>query len=87
MITREQARAIAERFLHERGPMPGWGAIARVLSPDEVEASARAVTAVSSGDSRWRNCWLVSVQGEARGVISISADDGTIAFAGSVMGG
>jgi hypothetical protein len=39
LINHAQARAVAEQFLKERGPLPGWNGVERVLAPEEAIAS------------------------------------------------
>ena len=86
MITRERAKEIAERFLLKHAWTRGGGIVTRVLSPEEVR-SAAGVPEASRPDSRWRDCWLVVVDGDAGGLIYISAESGEIEFAGSLKGG
>jgi hypothetical protein len=86
MITRDQAREIAEGFLVQRGPMQGWQGLESVLSPEDVKSSTLTLSGAAEEDSRWRSCWMVLVRGEARGVIYISAQTGDVEFVGSVKG-
>ena len=86
MITREQAREIAERFIRERAPLPGWDGVDRVLSPDEVAPEPPLLGEIKSQDAHWRHCWAVQVRGEAGGVVYVAREDGTIRFAGAVRG-
>ncbi len=88
MITREQARDIAERFVAERGPLAGWEGVDRVLAPDEAGAQLpQDLRAAAVVGPRWRRCWAVHFRGEAGGVIYVSRDTGEIVFAGAVRGG
>ena len=86
-ITRDQARTVAERFLRERTPMPGWEAIERVLSPEEsLEALHPALRQQVTADAPARRCWAAYVSGSARGIIYVSPV-GEIEFAGAAQGG
>ena len=85
-ITREQAHAVAERFLRERGPMPGWDGVERVLSPEEtVGALHPALRQRLPTDALARRCWAAHVRGSAKGIIYVSSV-GEIEFAGVVQG-
>jgi hypothetical protein len=88
MITREQAREIAERFLAERGPVAGWDGVDRVLSPEEAGAElSPELRAAAVVGPRWRRCWAVYFRGEAGGIIYVSRDTGEVEFAGAAQGG
>ena len=75
MITREQARAVAENFLRSRRPPPGWEGVESILSPEEVRVP-----------ERFRDCWTVRVRGAANGMICVSRPTGEVEFAGAVKG-
>ena len=88
LITRDRARSIAEQFLRDRSPGPGWEGIGDVLSPEEVEgALPPALQAFIPFDARWRRCWTIRVRGAAGAQILISRETGQIEFAGTVQGG
>jgi hypothetical protein len=85
-ITREQAHAIAEGFLRERAPMPGWEGVERVSSPEEtLEALHSAVRQKIPANAPARRCWAAYVRGSARGIIYVSAA-GEVEFAGAIRG-
>ena len=86
MISREQAREIAERFLRDHHPTPGLDSIGDILSPDEVKAWIRDHPGRVTTDKRWYGCWVVLILGAAGAMIRISDSDGAIEFAGSVKG-
>ena len=88
MITREEAREIAEHFLRARGPQPGWEGVDAVRSFEEVETSLPpALRATIPAKTHLRHCWVVSTRGGAGGIIYISREDGEIKFAGAIRGG
>ena len=86
MISREQAREIAERFLREHHPMPGWDSVGDILSPDEVQAWIRDHPGPVTTDRRVHGSGVVLVLGAAGGMIRNSDSDEAIEFAGSVKG-
>jgi len=86
MISREQAREIAERFLREHQPMPGWDSVGDILSPDEVQAWIRDHPGPVTTDRRMHGSWVVLVLGAAGAMNRMSDSDGKIEVAGSVKG-
>ena len=86
MISREHAREIAERFLREHGPTPGWDSVGDILSPDEVKASMRDHPVSATTTNRSYAGWVVLILGAAGAMIRISDSDGKIEFAGAVKG-
>ena len=87
MITREQAREIAERFVRQHALGAGWDGVAEVLSPEEVEAAMHpGLRALSPNDAHWRRCWTVRIRGSAGGQVLIALTTGEVDFAGAVKG-
>jgi hypothetical protein len=86
LVTRDQARDIAERFLRERSPGPGWDGVGEILSPEEIEAATHPdVRALLPAKGRWQRCWTVRIRGAARGQVFIARETGQIEFAGAVQ--
>ena len=84
MITRDEARRLAEDFLRARGSLPGWEGVERVLSPEEL-ANAWRPPGLDL-PARFRDCWAVFFRGTAGGAVYLSATTGKIQFAGAVQG-
>ena len=84
MITRDEARRLAEDFLRARGPLPGWEGIEYLLSPQEVASRWRPPGLELP--ARFRDCWAVFFRGAAGAGIYISDKTGEIEFAGAVKG-
>ena len=85
-ITREQAHMVAEQFLRERGAVPGWDGVERVLSPEETfQALQPALRQQIPADALARRCWAAHVRGSARAIIYVSPV-GEIEFAGVARG-
>lgn len=86
MITRAQARHIAERFLAERGPIAGWEGVDHVLSPEEFRNGLSPISRPTFDEGRLGDCWSLQVGGTAGAVIWISRQTGKVEMAAAVSG-
>ena len=86
MISRDDARVIAEEALRTHGALKGGTGVGEVLSGDELVGRRISVYSVTPID--WDNCWVAYMKREVFGLFSslivvISKVDGAVIFAGS----